>query len=296
LAVAARRVFLVQSAEDAMAPRKRRKQPARRANPAPAAAPFWRRPVGWLAGVAGLVVSALVAFLVPQLAPGWLDSAKDVGGSPVLGVTLEEDLSNLVGNTWSTPRDAGRPPVDGQDQWTVYPPDWYRGQGGLRPGTSGHRIVVENRRSGPVELLDLRPVVLERRAPLSGALYWMPAQGEVSDVALVVDLDATSPIVSDPEGNAPYFASRHQQLAKGERVVFRVVAKSARCLCLWRLTAEYQDSDGLHALTIPAEGEPPLQTTAYAPSYGAVYDGLQSGYRPVDPAIFCRGPESPCRS
>jgi len=280
-----------------MAARTRKSRRARRgkvADAPPVAAPFWRKPAGWLTGVAGLVVSALVAFLIPQLAPGWLDSAKDAAGSPVLAVTVEDDPSNLVGNTWSAPRDSGRPPVDPQGQWTVYPPDWYRAQGALRAGASGHRIVVENRRSVPVELLDLRPVVVERRPPLSGALYWMPPQGEVADVRLRIDLDVTSPVVQELNETTPYFASRHQQLAKGERVVFRVVAESARCHCRWRLAAEYQDSDGPHTLTIPAEDAPPLETTAYASSYEAVYDGLRPGYPAVDPAKFCRGPESPC--
>jgi hypothetical protein len=236
-----------------------------------------------------------VAYLVPQLGPGLLDTAKDAAGTSILGITVEDDQSNLVGDSWSTPKDAGPPPVDADGQWSGYPPDWFRQQGALRAGASGHRVVVENLRSGPVELLDIRPVVLEHRPPFSGALYWKPAQGEVNDVALRVDLDAASPVVRELKGDAAYFSARHQQLAKGERVVFRIVAETTRCYCLWRLVAEYHDADGTHTLTMPPDDEPPLKTTAFAPSYEAVYDGVQTGYPTVDPLIFCRGPESPCR-
>jgi hypothetical protein len=268
---------------------------ARRRKTPPAPVPFWKKPVGWLAGVGGLVVSALVAFLVPQLAPGLADTAKDVAGAAVLGVTVEDDQSGPAGDSWSTATETGPPPLDDEGRWSVYPPDWFREKGALRAGVSGHRVVVENRRSGAVELLDIRPVIVERRDPFAGALYWRPAQGEVADVSLRVDLDEAGPVVRDRKSGEPYFATRHQQLAKGERVVFRIVAETVRCLCAWRLTADYHDADGTHTLTIPAQDRPPLQTTAFAASYTTVYDGLQTGYPAVDPATFCRSPGSPCR-
>jgi hypothetical protein len=267
------------------------KKPARR----PAArGGFWTRPKRWLAGLAALVVSALVAFIVPKVVPGLVDRAKNAAGAAVLSVSVADDRSGIAGDSWSARTDLGHPPLSADGTWPVYPPDWFREHGALPLPQSGYRIVLENQRSTSLELLDVRPVVQQRRAPYAGALYWDPPQGEVPDVALRVDLDSSVPVVQDPKNGTPYFASRHQQLAQGERVVLRVQAVSARCDCLWRIVAEYQDGKGTHDLTIPPADQPPLETTAPARAYRVVYNGLEAGYPRVDPVKFCRGPESPC--
>jgi hypothetical protein len=246
---------------------------------------------------AGIVLTTILTAGATHFAPKVLDGVKEVAGGDSVAVSASGDYVLTPGDTWvmGSAWNAEPPALDGSEA------DWYESHGAVQAGYSGNRVGIENLRSGPVDILAARAVIEQRLPPLTGTLFSLPPEGEVGDVALWIDLDAADPVAfeltgaenPDAHSRAPYFATRHIQLIEKDRVYFRVLARTRKCYCRWRLRIDYRQNGKVAALTVPGAAEPAFQTTAFASSYSRVFtfdfDRTPPGFRPVDPAAHCAG-------
>ncbi|MGH3693151.1 MAG: hypothetical protein ACRDRX_03990 [Pseudonocardiaceae bacterium] len=61
--------------------------------------------------------------------------------------------------------------------------------------------VVEGRRNQEIRILDIRPIIITRTAPLDGTLFFLPPQGAEPTLQMATNLDALIPIISTVDTN-----------------------------------------------------------------------------------------------
>ncbi|WP_157746479.1 hypothetical protein [Micromonospora inositola] len=137
------------------------------------------------------------------------------------------------------------------------------GPGWVPLGDSEQVLILEGRRSGTVAITGLVAEMVERRPPMTGTFFGIPAQGEQENTILEVRLDDPQGVPLGRDG-APYFVAHHLELAKGELRVIRIRSWTNECFCSWRLRMTYHYRGADHILLLPAPDKAPFQTTAGA--------------------------------
>ncbi|MFB9236288.1 hypothetical protein ACFFWC_12130 [Plantactinospora siamensis] len=216
----------------------------------------WRQLSRGTRALVALLVTTAIAAAVPGAIPYVTDRAADLAGNPPLRVDVVAHGSTaglyLASATARTDPAGSLRDAEGQPGWVPV-------------GETEQVLTLEGRRSGTVAITALAVEMVDQRAPLTGTLIGMPAQGEKENTLLEMALDnpGSRPLGTD---GAPYFVAHHLELAKGELRVIRVTSWTNRCFCTWRLRLTYHYRGGDHSLVLPAADRPPFQMTAAAPA------------------------------
>ncbi|MFE9751225.1 hypothetical protein ACFYOT_40495 [Saccharothrix saharensis] len=152
--------------------------------------------------------------------------------------------------------------------------------GGVLKKSSRHQVSLIGNRRETVRILEIRAHVLERTAPLSGALLTYPPQGEGDVREVLFDLDSAERRLLLPDQDQPdaapkpFFDVKYLNLAKSEEVALDVTAFTLEHHYKWELelTVAYEGvteekqrirSDGT------ADG-PPFETAAWTSHHAGV--------------------------
>ncbi|WP_255953537.1 hypothetical protein [Streptomyces odontomachi] len=143
------------------------------------------------------------------------------------------------------------------------------------------RLTLTGHRNQQINILDIRPAIVERTAPLSGTFFCVPPQGGVSTMTMVFDMDRPSPLARDAEVTAlgrPFFGRRTITLHDREQRVVIARAFTADHYVAFRLNVTYMLGDKKKHTVIDDHGKP-FQVTAISPGkgYRSVFS-LQADY------------------
>jgi hypothetical protein len=150
-------------------------------------------------------------------------------------------------------------------------PMWMRNE--LKPTWTYQVSLIGNRRE-PVRVLDIRARILDRSAPLDGAVVWFPPQGEGDVREVLVDLDDPEGVLllpPEPGSDAPpkpFFDVKYLTLQRNEEVVLGLTALATRHHYRWELelTVAYGDVPG-ETVRVRSDGTPdghPFEATGWS--------------------------------
>jgi hypothetical protein len=151
--------------------------------------------------------------------------------------------------------------------------------GGVLKKSSRHQVSLIGNRRETVRILEIRTHILEKTAPLSGALLTYPPQGEGDVRQVLVDLDRPEGRLLLPDENnreaapKPYFDVKSLTLAKSEETALDVTAFTLEHHYKWELevTVAY-DGVSEEKLRIRSDGTadgPAFETAAWNDKHSA---------------------------
>jgi hypothetical protein len=181
--------------------------------------------------------------------------------------------------------------------------NWAFSHGGYEPNTDT-QLVLENNRSHPVRIIDMR-VIKKCGAPVAGTLLYSPDQGNDADIRLGFDLDS-----NDAEAYAAigwytstwkpdYFANFTVSIGAGSQQVFNLRSVVTKFSCQFRYQITALDGERKIIELIGDDGQPfrasallpqvgPDPFTGYSAMYaGGVYSPAgNDSYVKVNPQTF----------
>lgn len=160
---------------------------------------------------------------------------------------------------------------------------WARDHGGVDFDFTVLFVTLTNRSDVHVTLHDIRALVVERTASMTGALIGMQTAGSQSAPELTFDLDQPRPQLWEvdeytrrPVGARPYLERTHVRLAPNESLKLIITAESRRSCCTWQLSLTFRP-DGAPEFTVlsperfrtsglPVEGLGPVLVWQWSPN------------------------------
>jgi hypothetical protein len=270
----------------------------------PEPAPARKQPPSWFEALLRgprFIITTVAVVLVGMIVPiGWNFIGNQIG-EPI-AVRVEADPEGVGDLSWALtnvirPRGLG-PPVDLNHLQSR----------GIKVRENSHKVIVTGQRSYPILVTGMRARVLGQAPAARGTLVSLRMQGGTEkSVRVGFDLDASHPVArEDNYGRLgrPYFSSHHVSLANGESAVFEVMAYARTASFDWEILLELL-VDGQREQRVVRPDDGPFRLSAYARSYGAVYEinynrAGRSGpnhpeYLYRDPQEFCAPPSSLCQ-
>jgi len=188
-------------------------QKAQRASRPEQSAPAKNQPTrknqirAWFAGVLAAVIAATSPVWGPALAGGIKGLLTSDPPGPALTVTAEPAILEDQGYTMATPDGALPDPqllhLLTQDNVASSPEflTAVQAMGGADVDDLSIQLIVNGNSAQGVNVLDIRPVRLQRARPLGGTLFYTPSQGGNATLRMMFDLDEPVPVarnIDDP--------------------------------------------------------------------------------------------------
>ena len=135
------------------------------------------------------------------------------------------------------------------------------------------QLVVQNSRSYPIHIIDMH-VIKSCHAPLTGTLFYQPAQGAIQSIQMFFNLDSTDTGAKVTKGaqssdSLPDYFSRYTvSISPGDDQVFDILAETARYSCTFRYEATILDGGKVYQ-TI-GDGSQPFKISAVVTGAGKV--------------------------
>lgn len=238
-----------------------------------------RKPIFWVAGVAGTVTMAVVVAMTTDVA------------TPLLEMINPPEPIKVVSVTWMTGPELG--PVgyvipaatlaglsENEVKAFLERPsdrfaDWLTGHGAVAVGSVVWQIVLEGGLRKELLVVGLRPVVegaCTEPAP-GGNLMEMVSEGPVGQTVYDTDIDAKEPIFVRVDVDAkrkPAFTDLVVRLPRGERNTLLFRANSRGPYCKFRIELTYLADGHNHSMMLTAPGGRAFEVTGYA-AYKWVY-------------------------
>jgi hypothetical protein len=172
-----------------------------------------------------------------------------------------------------------------------------RAHGGVDVRDLTLRIVLEGRSNQEVRILDIRPVVTERRAPVAGTLFSVTPQAGAPTMKTIIDLDDPLPVLRTlvlkdgwlPVGGRPYFEDNTIRLKDRERDVLLVRAAANRYSVAFKLEVDYLVGAKRKTTVIDDAGRPFRVTGVHCgskpgiASYTSAYELAEQGPLRLEP-------------
>jgi hypothetical protein len=181
-------------------------QKAQRASRPEQSAPAKNQPTrknqirAWFAGVLAAVIAATSPVWGPALAGGIKGLLTSDPPGPALTVTAEPAILEDQGYTMATPDGALPDPqllhLLTQDNVASSPEflTAVQAMGGADVDDLSIQLIVNGNSAQGVNVLDIRPVRLQRARPLGGTLFYTPSQGGNATLRMMFDLDEPVPV------------------------------------------------------------------------------------------------------
>jgi hypothetical protein len=276
----------------------------------------------------GLIVSAIAALAVASLTslPGQLfdlDAAKDrlrPGDDLAVRVDvlhLDDQGFSMVAPTDAQPTEAELAAIRSFDLERIEQLSAsFRRRGWFELEQLTLRLALQGPSNQEVEIVDIRPIELERTPLLSGTLSYLPPQEGAASIALLLNTDELRPVMRAVAGvdewgqvpGEPYFETTTISLADRERDVVVIRASAQHTAVRFKLRLDYLLGGELKTIVIDDEGRPfritPLNCVARGvATYQAVYEFGVAEANPAswqinDPQIVeqTAGTDSPLRT
>lgn len=241
--------------------------------------PIWRRPVTWLGGVATAVsVGILINVLSTQaqrIAPANASPAITQKRPPVNGPPLKvlsEDPINI--EQLGTVVFPGMIAIKNDQLSSIQaiPESNYLSSRGAYPTLVNTQIAVQNNRSYSIQIIDMH-VMKSCQAPLTGTLFYAPAQGAVESVQVGFNLDSNDTSAKVANGDSitssspDYFAKYTVSIDPGGKQVFDIIDETAQHSCTFRYQFTILDGGKKVYQTI-GNGSQPFKIDAVIASSG----------------------------
>jgi hypothetical protein len=158
--------------------------------------------------------------------------------------------------------------------------NWFRSRGGVDPGLSIVKAVLEGNRAHPVRITGMR-AIKHCQAPLLGTIFDSPPGGADASIAIGFDLDSARPTaqaVDNDTWQGDYFAKYTVSLKPGEQRTFQIQSKTERQYCEYTLALTILD-DGKTVTQVLDNNGGPFRVTAFAFGQGSIpYRRYQAVY------------------
>lgn len=289
--------------------------PGRRPKVAPVGAarkaPFWRKPAVWLGSLAtvvlgGVLISVLSAEaqrIVPS-APASLTPAPERSGSagagPPLIVVSEQPLNVDDFAYWSFPGRLVLSPSQLKHLNSIFLADptslpvanYFDSLGGYALAGTETQVVVQNKRSHPVRIIDMH-VIKSCHAPPTGTVFDSPGQAADETIGLEFNLDSadTGAKIARGYGTSPttdYFSEYTISIEPGSQQVLRLETATSHHSCTFWYRATILDGEK-KVYQLIGDGRQPFRISSG--TNGTAINYL-SGYS----VAYVGGPGSPSRN
>lgn len=247
-----------------------------------------------VAPLATLAVGGVVALYFSAARASVVDSFFRSG--PPVNVSMEQEPDPAHGpGAWALP---DNPDLHGEDSIKVGPQlaKLISEHRGATASATQLRVTVQGNRNRQVVIRDIHARVVNREAPLRGALFMEKSQGSNDSVRLGLQLDEVYPVTRDLDrdhGNVltePHFANHFVTLNTDEAATFQIMASTERSYVTYELVISTV-VEGKAEDVVVRDGTQPFRVTALADHYGAVFASRST------PEILVRtGSASPCAS
>lgn len=240
---------------------------------------LWRKPIVWVAGVAGTVAITLVVTVTTGVA------------GPLIDMINPPEPVKVVSVTWLTGPELGphgyvipAATVAGMSEnelkaFLERPADgfaaWLTSHGAVSVGSVVWQVVLEGGLRGELLVVGFRPVLdgaCTQPAP-GGNLMEMVSEGPVGQSIFDTDIDAKEPLfvrVDVDDTRKPTFTDLVVRLPRGERNQLLFRANSRGPYCKFRIELTYLADGHNHLMMISAPGGRAFEVTGYA-AYKWVY-------------------------
>ena len=240
---------------------------------------MWRKPIVWVAGVAGTVAVAVVVAMTTDVV--W----------PLLDMINPPVPIKVVSTTWMTGAELGpagyvipAAAIAGLSENEVKfflekPTDgfapWLKAHGAVAVGSVVWQVVLEGGLRGELLVVGLRPVLdgtCTQAAP-GGNLIETVAEGPVGQSVYDTDIDAKEPVFVRVDVDAkrkPAFTDLVVRLPRGEHNSLLFRANSRGPYCKFRIELTYVTDGSNHSMMLTAPGGRPFEVTGYS-AYKWVY-------------------------
>jgi hypothetical protein len=220
----------------------------------------------WVGSVlAGVLTATLVNVLTGQ-AQKTIDAATapHYDGPPVNVVSISVERSDNQGGTYvfANKVQLSSEELKALNETRTDPArydSWFRSRGGVDPGLSIVKVVLEGNRDHPVRITSMRPIK-HCQAPLLGTIFDSPPGGEDASVAIGFDLDSTrsiAQVITDfGEWQGDYFAKYTVSLKPGEQQTFQIRSKTSRQYCEYTLELTIIDEGKTVTQPLNNDGKP----------------------------------------
>lgn len=136
-------------------------------------------------------------------------------------------------------------------------------------------MVIEGARSDAIRIIDMRAVVVSRRAPVSGTLFVYGPQGGDDSIKLGFDLNqqvaSARKILKggcDCKLGKPYFSYKGEVIEKGKSRSFQIIALAGPYTYDWKIRVQFVVRGEIRTRDFP---EKPLTLTGKPKRYARVY-------------------------
>lgn len=214
-----------------------------------------------------LVATTAVAAIVPGVIPYLSDRAMDLLRMPV--VDVDTTFGAAEGLYLAAAETVSAQPTDPMHDPRFVP-----------AGHSAAKLTLVGRRAGGVAVTDVTVEIVERKPLRTGTYYGIPPQGETDNTALAINLDAPAPKAVAADGGAPYFVTKHINLARGELWLIHVDSRAVRHEYAWRLHLKLRYRGAQREIVVPPADRSPFRMTAFAAKpedYAMQYTWGQAG-------------------
>jgi hypothetical protein len=230
---------------------------------------IWARPLVWLAGV---IVAAIGIAITNTIVPR-LTEVIDVipeRGDPIRVNDVHTYWSEQTAYSVAFPDDM---PVT-ETMWSTINSldgieanaDWLAANGGSVVNRVYITVAVAGNREDGVRIVDVRPIA-KCSAPLTGTLFYAPAQGRDSSIRLQFDLDQADPkptYRNESDEVFPYFPENTISLKKDEQQILQIDAGTDKQSCSFTLELTILEGNERKRQTIYNSGGQPFKVSAFA--------------------------------
>jgi hypothetical protein len=235
--------------------------------------PLHRRATTWVVGILVAILAGVVTTYGQTLLGSFLSSAappdqlgQRAGAPDAIAVT---DVHRTGFNDHLLPAGVTDQALADWDRASGDSPtnDWLDRQGVVEVRQADWEVTLEGRRSTPVEVVDMHPVLDGPcTAPISGALIENPAAGSSDKILLRVQVDKPNAVFStynyDDGTETPFFTGHKITLPQGEQNVLVLQGWTENAYCRWRVAVDYLADGSRQTMTISAPGGRPFAATA----------------------------------
>jgi hypothetical protein len=257
--------------------KKRRRPGAKQAERtrATSSRPWWKRRLVWVGSVLAAVLTATLVNVLTGQAQKTIDAATAprYDGPPIRVASVSVEKSDEQGFAFVFPNkmEFGTEELRSLNDPKTYSDqarhdNWFRSRGGVDPGLSIVKAVLEGNRAHPVRITGMRPIK-HCQAPLLGTIFDSPPAGADASIAIGFDLDSARPtaqVITDTgTWQGDYFAKYTVSLKPGEQQTFQIKSKTERQYCEYTLALTILD-EGKTVTQVLDNNGGPFRVTAFA--------------------------------
>jgi hypothetical protein len=164
------------------------------------------------------------------------------------------------------------------DTPSTLPPD------GVKAGKARMKLLIQNSTGSTIRILDLRAMILERKAPLGGTLVKRISQGSASEV-MGIGLWQDPPIARVLSGDGrlgdPFFSFQSIEIADSASTVLEITVAADGNHYRYQLELVYAREGRRHAVTVDTTE---YEVSGYAPTYSYAYEQQAGSFLPMNEA------------